>query len=167
MSRKQVREAVATFITEGNIEDLNQVLTSFPKRINFQVNSKAGQQSRAAGVVFITDEVETRISVGGVDSAGVSHGWKRIDYTIDFQIFHHSMLRLAEDVMDNFDAVVDGVKDRLRQGGHRLGLSDGYIIWQAAEPAISANYGEPATSNGGATETWASIRFTVTQMIQA
>jgi len=167
MSRKEVRAAIATYISDGNIDDLNQVLTSFAKRINFQINSKAGQQSRAAGVVFITDETEARIAVGGVDNAGVGHGWKRIDYTIDFQIFHHSMLRESEDVMDNFDALIDGVKDRLRAGGHRLGLPDGSIIWQAAEPSISVNYGEPVTNNGGATETWASVRFTVTQMIQA
>ena len=55
MSRSQVRTAVADWISTANITTLNQVFVSFPKRINFQVNSQAGQLSRAAGVVFIAN----------------------------------------------------------------------------------------------------------------
>ena len=162
MSRTQVRSAVASWISSASVTNLNQVLTSFPKHLNFQVNSTAGSLTRAAGIVFIANESEERIAVGGA-----SDGWKRIDYVIDFQIFTHSMQRNAEDAMDDFDAIIDGVKNQLRAGGHRLGLPDGSVIWQAAEPAIDVNYGEPATNESGATETWAAIRFTVTQMIQA
>jgi len=161
-SRSAVRTAVSNWIAEGNITNLNQIWTSFPKRINFQTNAKTGQLTRAAGVVFIASESEARIAVGGADN-----GWKRIDYVVDFQIFSHSMQRDSVDSMDDFDAIVDGVKTQLRAGGHRLGLSNGDVIWQAAEQAIDVNYGEPATNNAGATETWASIRFTVTQMINA
>lgn len=161
-SRAEVRAAVSSWIADGKIANLNQVWTSFPKRIDFQVNSTPGQLMRAAGVVFIADESEERIAVGGA-----YNGWKRIDYTIDFQIFTHAMHRNAENAMDDFDAIIDGVKTQLRAGGHRLGLSDGSVIWQAAEPSISVSYGEPATNDGGATETWCAIRFTVTQMINA
>jgi hypothetical protein len=162
MSRQQVRDAVATWVEGASIPHLNQIFTSHPKRINFQANSTAGEYSRAAGVVFIRDESEIRIAVGGAYS-----GWKRVDYTVDFQVFFHSMQNYAQDAMDEFDAIVDAVKDRLRAGGHRLGQEDGTVIWQAAEPQISVTYGEPATNDGGATEIWAAIEFTVTQMIQA
>lgn len=162
MSRQQVRDAVATWVEGAGITHLNQIFTSHPKRINFQANSTAGEYSRAAGVVFIRDESEIRIAVGGAYS-----GWKRVDYTVDFQVFFHSMQNYAQDAMDEFDAIVDAVKDRLRAGGHRLGQEDGNVIWQAAEPQISVNYGEPVTNDGGATEIWAAIEFTVTQMIQA
>lgn len=161
-SRAAVRTAVSNWIAAGNIENLNQIWTSFPKRIDFQVNAIAGQLMRAAGVVFISDETEGRIAVGGA-----YNGWKRIDYTVDFQIFSHAMHRNAEDAMNDFDAIIDGVKTQLRAGGHTLGLPDGSVIWQAAEPSISVTYGEPATNDGGATETWCAIRFTVTQMINA
>ena len=161
-SRSAVRAAVASWISAANVSGLNQVLTSFPKRINFQVNSQAGQINRAAGVVFLASETEARVAIGGA-----YNGWKRVDYEVDFQIFHHSMARNSEDAMDSFDTIIDGVQNQLRAGGHTLGLSDGSVIWQAAEPGISVNYGEPLTNDGGATETWAAIRFTVTQMINA
>lgn len=162
MSRAQVRTAVTDWIISANVTNLNQVWTSFPKRIDFQTNSIPGQMTRAAGVVFISNETEGRIAVGGA-----YNGWKRIDYSVQFQIFTHSLRNNAEEVMDDFDAIVDGVKNQLRSGGHTLGLPDGSVIWQAAEPAIDVSYSEPATNDNGATETWASIDFIVTQMIQA
>jgi hypothetical protein len=162
MSRADVRSHVAQYIADGGISNLNQVFTSFPKRINFEQNAAAGQITRAAGMVFIAGETEARVAIGGAYS-----GWKRIDYDVQFQVFSHSMANLAQDAMDDFDAIIDGIKDRIRGGGHRLGMSNGDIIWQAAEPGISVTYGEPKTNDGGATEIWAAVEFVVTQMIQA
>lgn len=166
MSRKVVREAVANWIASAQITTLNQVFTSFPKRINFQVDSFPGQNSRAAGVVFIESENESRLAIGGVTSQGEGLGWKRVDYQVAFQIFHHSLQRDPVDAMDDFDQVIDAVKERLRNGWHELGENNPDRIWQAAEPGIDVQYGEPLTNDGGATETWAAIRFTVTQMIE-
>ena len=98
---------------------------------------------------------------------GAYDGWKRVDYIVNFQIYHQSMQPKPEDAMTDFDILIDAVKGQLRAGGHRLGLPDGSVIWQAADPGISATYSEPVTNDGGATETWASITFTVTQMIRA
>lgn len=169
MSRKVVRENVANWISSAQITTLNQVFTSFPKRINFQVNSFPGQNNRAAAVVFIESEAESRLAIGGVgpmDEGGYGKGWKRIDYRIALQVFHHSLEREAQDAMDNFDNLIDSIKDRLRAGQHTLGNDNPNEIWQAAEPDIDVQYGEPLTNEGsGATETWAAIRFTVTQMI--
>jgi len=161
-SRAAVRTAIQNWIMQGTIPNLNQVLISFPKQINFQINATAGQLNRAAGVVHISAETETRVAIGGA-----YNGWKRVDYQIDFQIFHLSLEKKAEAGMDSFDIVVDGVKNLLRGGGHTLGLPDGSLIWEAAEASISANYGLPFTNDAGATEIWASISFPVTQMIQA
>lgn len=162
MSRSQVRNAVGNWIAEAGIPNLNQIFVSHPKRINFQANAAAGQMTRAAGLVFISDESDSRIANGGA-----YNGWKRIDYTVQFQVFTHSMHPYTQDAMDDFDAIIDAVKQKLREGGHRLGLEDGDVIWQAAEPSISVIYGEPTTNEGGATEIWAAITFTVTQMISA
>lgn len=162
MSRRQVRDNVVRWIAEEQIPTLNQVFKSFPKRINFQVNSFPGQLSRAAAVVFIESEGETRLAIGGAYD-----GWKRIDYEVALQVFHHSLQRNAEDAMEDFDNLLDAIQDRLRAGGHTLGNPDPNVIWQAAEPQINVQYGEPLTNDGGATETWAAVRFTVTQMIRA
>lgn len=170
MGRRIVREKVAQWISSAQIDTLNQVFTSFPKRINFQVNSFPGQNSRAAAVVFIENESEMRIAIGGVNPMTVDNGsgkgWKRVDYGIALQIFHHSLQREAEYAMDDFDRLIDAIKDRLRSGQHTLGDEDPNEIWQAAEPNIDVQYGEPVTNEQGATETWAAIRFTVTQMIE-
>lgn len=164
MSRSEVRTKVATWIADAAIPNLNQVFTSHPKRINFEQNATAGQLTRAAGLVFIAGETEQRIAVGGA-----SNGWKRIDYDVQFQVYTHSMRSLAQDAMNDFDAIIDAIKVRVRSGGHRLGESDGTIIWQVGEGVkqISVIYGEPKTNDGGATEIWAAVEFEVTQMIQA
>jgi hypothetical protein len=162
MSRQEVRTAVATWVADAAITNLNQVFTSHPKRINFEQNAPVGSATRAAGRVVIQGETEERIAVGGP-----YNGWKRIDYDVIFQLFIHSMQNYSQDAMDDFDAIVDAVKARLRLGEHRLGMSNGSVIWQAAEPGITVQYGEPKTNAGGATELWAGIEFTVTQMIQA
>jgi hypothetical protein len=159
--RTGVRATLASFLITPQITTLNQVFTSFPKRINFQVNSVAGQLSRAAVVVFIQSETETRLAIGGA-----TNGWKRVDYSIVLQIFHHSLHRNAEDAMTDFDTLVDNIKTRLRSD-HRFGDSTGTLVWQGAEPIINATYGEPSTVAEGATETYAELQFDVTEMIQA
>ena len=168
VGRKQVRSTLATFIAPPNVGGINQVFTSFPKRINFQTNALAGERNRCAAVIFIETENESRIAVGGFNGTdnGVHAGWKRVDYTVVIQLFHHSLERESEDAMANFDWVVDNLKQKLRSD-HTFGDPSGVLVWQGAEPAIDAVYGEPISQNGTSTETWASLRFEVTQMIQA
>jgi hypothetical protein len=161
VGRAQVRSTLASFIQPPAVNGVNQVFTSFPKRINFQENALAGERNRAAVVIHIESETESRIAVGGA-----FNGWKRVDYTVVLQIFHHSLERESQDAMDNFDMVVDNLKEKLRSD-HNFGDPSGTLVWQGAEPAIDAAYGEPISQNGTSTETWASLRFTVTQMIQA
>lgn len=159
--RTGVRSTLYTFLTTPQITTLNQVFTSFPKRINYQVNSTAGQLSRSAVVIFIASENETRLAIGGATS-----GWKRVDYSVILQVFQHSLQRNSEDAMTDFDTLIDNIKTRLRSD-HRFGDTTGTLVWQGAEPVISTTYGEPSTSNEGATETFAEIQFDVTEMIQA
>jgi hypothetical protein len=159
--RTGVRATLYTFLTSPPITGLNQVFTSFPKRINYQVGSTAGQLSRAAVVIFIQSETESRLAIGGA-----TNGWKRVDFTVILQVYQHSMERNSEAAMTTFDTLIDDIKTRLRSD-HRFGDTTGTLVWQGAEPVISTTYGEPATSNEGATETFAEIQFEVTEMIQA
>ena len=161
VGRKEVRSTLATFIAPPQVDGINQVFTSFPIRINFSVNSLPSDKSRCAAVIFIESETESRIAVGGAHS-----GWKRVDYSVAIQLFHHSSEQNAEDAMDHFDKVIDNLKDRLRSD-HRFGDDSGTLTWQGAEPRIDTSYGEPDASNGTYVETWAVVRFEVTQMIQA
>lgn len=159
--RTGVRATLYNFLVSPPITNLNQVFTSFPKRINYQVNSTAGQLSRAAVVIFIVTEDEKRLAIGGA-----TNGWKRVDYTVILQVYQHSLERNAEAAMTAFDTLVDNIKTRLRSD-HNFGDATGTLVWQGAEPVIRARYGEPSTTNEGATETFAEIEFDVTEMIQA
>jgi hypothetical protein len=159
--RVGVRNTLAAFISNPPIENLNQVFTSFPKRINYQVNSQPGQLTRSAVVIFIATETETRLAIGGATS-----GWKRVDFTVVLQVYTHSLHRNAEDVMDDFDVLIDNIKERLRSD-HTFGDTTGNLVWQGAEPVINARYGEVTTTNEGASEVFAEIEFLVTEMIQA
>ena len=86
VGRSQLRSTLYSYLTGANIATLNQVFTSFPKRINFQVNATAGQMSRSALVIFIQSERETRLAIGGA-----TNGWKRVDFQVVLQLFHHSL----------------------------------------------------------------------------
>lgn len=159
--RVGVRDTLFKWLQNGNIKHLNQIFTSFPKTVNFELNSVAGELSRAVVVIYIQAERETRIAVGGPYT-----GWKRVDYTVVLQIFHNSVEPTAQAAMADFDILVDSIKERLRED-HNFGDTTGTLVWQGAEPAINALYGEPSTSNSGATDTFASLEFEVTEMIQA
>jgi hypothetical protein len=161
VGRVQLRSTLYSYLTGAGISGLNQVFTSFPKRINYQVNATAGQMSRAAAVIFIASERETRLAIGGA-----TNGWKRVDFQVVLQIFHHSLQNNAEDAMSDFDTLIDNIKNTLR-ASHNFGDSTQVNVWQGAEPVINCLYGEPTTSDNGATETFAEIQFDVTQMIQA
>jgi hypothetical protein len=159
--RTGVRATLYNFLTSSAITNLNQVFTSFPKRIDFNVNTTAGSNSRAAAIIFIASENETRLAIGGA-----TNGWKRVDYTIILQIYQHSFSRNAEDAMTDFDTLIDAIKTRLRSN-HNFGDNTGTLVWQGAEPRITTRYGEPSTAEEGMTETYAEVEFEVTEMIQA
>ena len=165
--RAAVRAQLSEFIANPPIPNLNQVWTSFPKIINYEVNALPGQMTRTAAVVFIANEYETRLSLGGpTPNVGQTNGWKRVDYDVIVQLFCISFHRDAPTAMNDFDTVVDNLKDRLRSN-HNFGDETGNLVWQGAEPVIQGRYGEPSTEKDGVTEMFAEIQFPVTQMIQA
>ena len=159
--RAAVRSTLANFIKAPNVDGINQVFTSFPKRIDFQTNALPSQLSRTAAVIFVESEKENRLAIGGA-----TNGIKRVEYSIVIQLFHHSSERKPEDAMDDFDKVIENLKTKLRSD-HQFGDPSGIFVWEGAEPVISVSYGEPDSSSGTYTDTWASVRFDVTQMIQA
>jgi hypothetical protein len=161
VGRKEVRATLAAFIEPPKVDGINQVFTSFPKRIDFQVNALPSQLSRCAAVIYIESQRDDRLAIGGAHS-----GIKRIDYQVVIQLFHHSLERKSEDAMDDFDNTVDNLVQLLRSD-HTFGDPSGTLVWQGAEPRIDISFGEPASNDGTSTETWASVRFDVTQMIQA
>jgi hypothetical protein len=79
------------------------------------------------------------------------------DYTVVIQLYTHSMHPNAEDAMTDFDTLIDNIKTRLRSD-HNSGDTTGTSFGRAQNRGFQARYGEPATSNEGATETYAGAR---------
>jgi len=159
--RAAVRAALASFIAPPNIVGINQTFRSFPKLIDWSVNALPGRDYLSAVCIHIESEDETRLAIGGS-----TNGIKRVDYDAAIQVFFHALFGEVEDAMDNFDVLIDNIKDLLRSD-HQFGDPSGNLVWQGAEPSIRVSYGVPEVDDDGVIDIWAVIRFPVTQMIQA
>ena len=160
MSRATVRAACAAYFTPGTVAGLNTVYPSFPKRIPgpaFRDGQPQGTKSGAVGVIFIAGEREERRSVGGATS-----GKKWVHYTVEIQVFSHSIELHSENAMDFFDSVIDNIKAKLRQDRT---LNNYPVIFEAGEEQLDGVYGEPKTLNDGATEIWGTVRFVVSEFL--
>jgi len=158
MSRATARSGLAAFLTNA-VTGINTVYTTFPNPQDipgdaFFNGQPAGTASGAVLVVFIADEVEERIAMGGQ---------KRIDYTVELHLFHRST-GTADDAMAHFDGVVEALKVLLRGSTTSADHTLGGTFWQAYETPITTQYGIPA-ANGALTETWAVVNVTATEML--
>lgn len=160
MSRATIRAAVQSFFAPPAVSGLNNVYTSFPKRIpgtDFRLGQPAGTKSGAVGVVQIVGEREERIAIGGATS-----GKKWVHYTVEIDVFCHSIETHAETAMDFFDSVIDGVKAHLRSDRW---LNDYPVIFEAGERSLIGLYGEPKVLADGASEIWGAVQFEVSEVL--
>ena len=160
MSRATVRAAVVAFFQPPAVSGLNVVYTSFPKRVpgtDFRYGQPAGTKSGCVGVVNIMRSHEERIAIGGATS-----GKKWVHYTVELQLFCHSVETHAEAAMDFFDSVVDAVKAKLRSDRW---LNDYPVIFEAGERDLEGVYGEPKVLNDGSSEIWGAVKFEVSEVL--
>jgi hypothetical protein len=52
---------------------------------------------------------------------------------IILQVYAHSLHSNSEEVMQDFDTLIDNIKTRLRSN-HNFGDETGTLVWQGAEP---------------------------------
>lgn len=160
MSRATVRSAVATFFAPPSVSGLNTIYTSMPKRVPgsaIRAGQPAGTKSGSVGMVQIVGEREERIAIGGATS-----GKKWVHYTVQLQIYCHSIETHAELAMDFFDSVIDGVKAHLRSDRW---LNDYPVIFEAGERELIGIYGEPKVINDGSSEIWGAVQFEVSEVL--
>lgn len=178
MSRAEVRAAVQAWFDPraqgGNAwlappDQLDAVVTSFPKRINFKETARVrSSKTHAVAVVFIRRQTEGRLSIGApvLGTLGGQHlGWKRVDYDTVLQVFTESTQRDAQDAMADVDALADALHARA-VASHTFGQTED-VIWSVAEPTLLIEFGEPLINKASAVEQWFQLAFTTTQMIQA
>lgn len=160
MSRASVRAAVTTFFQPSAVAGLNKVYSSMPKRIpgtDFRYGQAAGTKSGAVGLVQIVAENEERIAIGGATS-----GKKWVHYTVELQVYCHSIEMHAEDAMAFFDSVIDDVKATLRSDRW---LNDYPVVFEAGERSLVGIYGEPKVLADGASEIWGAVQFEVSEVL--
>ena len=157
-TRAGARAAVAAFFAPPAVVGLNRVYTSFPKSSNLPSNTYTGNTgalSGAVGIVHIVRSTESRIAIGGAHG-----GIKRTIYDVELQILMRSSQRLAEDSMNDFDAVLDATVSRLRSD--RILGTDGLTVWQAGEQMLDVESAEPRITQS-VTEIWSAIKFDLSQ----
>uniref|UniRef100_UPI003F4959E2 hypothetical protein n=1 Tax=Pseudonocardia sp. CA-138482 TaxID=3240023 RepID=UPI003F4959E2 len=157
MPRQIVRQALVTWLSNGDIPSLNHVHLTYPRRLDFSAYGTG--PNRCQVVVFVRAEGERRIALGGALS-----GKKRIDYRVDLEVYHHSVAREPVEAMTDFDAVIDAIKAQVR-ANRTLNDSSGTIL-QAGEGqyGIQVSYAQPKQVSSEAIETWASLTFEVTEI---
>ena len=160
MSRAIVRAAVTAFFQPPAVSGLNTVYAAMPKRIpgsDFRSGQPTGTASGAVGIVQIVNSREERIAIGGATS-----GKKWVHYTVELQLFCHSVETHAETAMAFFDSVVDAAKDKLRSDRW---LNDYPVIFEAGDREHMGIYGDPKVLNDGSSEIWGAIQFEVSEVL--
>jgi hypothetical protein len=158
-ARSDARAALVDWLVAADIVGVDKVHPTYPRRWDFTIYG-AGDHRCQISVDFEADG-ELRMAIGGESS-----GKKRIDYLVCLDIFHRSAAIDTSVSMEDFDRIIDELKERLR-ADRRLGSTED-IVWQAGEGGygIQTEYESPTTHVGGEpTENRAKMRFEITQWI--
>lgn len=160
MSRAQVRQAVVDFFAPPAVPYLSEIYRAVPKRIpgpEFRKTLPSGTYSGAIAIVNLTGEREERIAIGGEHN-----GRKWVHYEVVLELKLHSIHTHSEDAMDDFDALVDAIKTKLRSDRR---LANNGVIFEAGEAYLDTDYAEPEVMNDGSTIIWGIVRFEVSEVL--
>lgn len=154
MSRATVRAAVTAHL-DGQVTNLNAVHSAKPRSWKTTENRYDGTQpSAAVGYVHIESVVDRRAATG-----------KRfLEYTVGLVFLFKSRRTDSEQMMDEFDELVEAIKARLRLRPP-LGVTDG-TIFEAAEHLLEDLTDEPQ-KKASHVAMWGVIRFDVSEWINA
>lgn len=160
MSRATVRTAIVDYFAPGGTPwdtKVGKVFRAHPKQILAAENyAGAGDASGSVAVVVLEREREVRRALGGATS-----GKKQVFYTCRLDLFFRSVKPDGDDAMDDYDAVVDAVKAKLRADRN---LGSPTVVFQAGEDELSAEHGDPVLSNN-VIHVWGTVRFVVSEIL--
>lgn len=154
LGRAAIRHAVQQYFS-GQVDGLNTVYRSIPKDLpdgDFFDGQPGGTQSGAIACIALR-EAEEDLETFGV---------KRALYEVALALYMRSWHESAEKAMDDYDALVDAVKARVRQDSH---FADEDAIDNVGDQ-ITDTHEDPTTGvrMEGLTEMWGVVTFTVEQV---
>lgn len=166
-NRRLVREAVAEWITAQHVGGLQRVWSAAqgPDRVDWEAVAVGTGDPRCQATVTIPRVSESRTAGTGPTNPG----GKTAHYDVELELQYLSALPMEwADAIDDFDRIVDAVKDCVRARGRDLGRPD--VILQAGEwpkdGSITDEVDEPVNIDGGIYIT-GTVYFTVSQYMQA
>jgi hypothetical protein len=166
VSRANVRAAVAQWFDPGAVPGLFAIHRAEPKIIPGSdygleaFGTNVGNGSGAYAVVHIADERETRIAIGGAHS-----GMKHITYDVALVIHFRSVKPDAIEAMDDYDTLIEAVKQRLRADRN---LGQPTSVWQAgSDPGDIHIQSDLPAQDDGSVYIWSVMEFKVIEEIFA
>ena len=173
MASADVRAAVYDYFAPPAVAILNTLYKAepiFASGNDWQLDSGVG--FGAMGDLHSSDESEARIAFGGATS-----GIKSITYNVAIVLLYRYVITNnisdngPDEWTDGLDALIDGVKARLR-ADRNLGTGESGVVWQAgegnntSEPDIKVTRDLPKLTPNKV-EAWQVVEFVVIENIES
>lgn len=176
MSSATVRAALQAYFVAHPIANLNKIYKAPPYWAdggNWQIETNSTDAAAAVAAIHLIDENESRLTLPApsVSFPGAAVGNKGVHYRAGLMIFYQWMLPSNTQVTvetdqwtESFDAIIDGVKQILRNDPN---LGNPSVIFEAGQDPsdLKTIRDFPRVYESGVLVCWASIEFAVTEII--
>lgn len=163
-NRRLVRTAVANWLTAQHIQGLDHVYRSRPPEVSFTEYVTGDSAYRCQAYVVIPEDAEQRLAFTGP----VLPTGKLIHYRVQIE-FWHRVYEISEldwdDAEDDYDRIIDSVKDALRAAGRQLGRPDVVLAAGENRAGIATRHELPELLDGGTSQRNGTVAFEVAQYI--
>lgn len=166
-NRRLARTVIQQWITAQAIAGVDRVHRSpqVPDRIEWEAGPDDSRDFRAQVAINLRRASEDRAAYTGPTDPG----GKMINHDVELTIYHRSDVQSDQDeAQDDYDRVVDGLKDALRGTGRDFGRPD--VFLSAGEyprqGGITDDHDDPVMDYGGVLRL-GTISFTVHQYLQS
>lgn len=165
-NRRLIRETLAEWLTAQHILGLQRVWAApqGPNRVDWEAAAVGTSEARCQAVIVVPRAREGRVAGTGP----VNRGGKLARYDVELELYYLGALPGEwAAAVDDFERIVDALKDALRGPGRDLGRPD--VVLQVGEwpeeDSISDEINDPTNIEGG-TYITGTIFFTASQYLQ-
>lgn len=163
-NRRLARTTIANWINLQHIQGLDHVYRSRPPEVTFTEYVTGDPAYRCQAYVWIPADDEKRL----VQTGPVLPTGKIIHYRVEVEIWHR-VYELSEldwdDAEDDYDRIIDAVKDCLRAQGRQLGRPDAIFSVGENHAGIVTRHAQPVILDGGTAQRNGTVQFEVTQIV--